>query len=100
VAISGPTDITQAGTYTWTANPSGGTGNYTYQWQLRNVGSNTWLLLGTGQSQSRNVTSSTPDFYIGVTVTSAWRSVFQSVVVTNELNGGGGCGPCSPTCKC
>jgi len=97
VTVSGPSSITTAGTYTWTANPSYGTPPYTYQWQYRNVGSQTWNSLGTGQSQSRSIASGTPSFDIQVTMSWASGGGWADMSVDNS---GGGCGPCSPTCKC
>ena len=70
VSVSGPTSIGTAGTYTWTANATDGTGTYTYQWQYSNDGGYSWTQLGTGQTQSRYVDSTTPDFLIQSTVNS------------------------------
>ena len=68
VTITGP-DYTYNGEYhTWYANPTGGTGSYTYQWQFRREGNTTWSNVGTGSSYTR-VTPIGP-FYLRVIVTS------------------------------
>jgi subtilisin family serine protease len=93
VGINGPNDITQAGTYTWTASPLGGTGSYALQWQYRPVNSSTWSTVGSGTSYSRSVGSADPNFYLMVTVTSAWRSNLVTITVLNESGG-----TCNPRC--
>lgn len=93
VGINGPNDITQAGTYTWTASPSGGTGSYTYQWQYLPVGSSTWSTVGSSQSYSRLVGSADPNFSLKVTITSAWRTTLVTISVLNESGG-----TCNPRC--
>lgn len=94
VSISGPTFISTAGTYTWTASPAGGAGGYTFQWSYRNAGSGTWTGLGSGQTQSRFISASTPNFTIRVVVTSAGRTASATQSVVNEMNSGG----CNPFC--
>lgn len=36
MSITGPSWVTTAGTYTWTASASGGAGSYTYRWEREN----------------------------------------------------------------
>jgi serine protease len=68
--ITGTSNITTAGTYTWQANASGGNGTYTYSWQYRVQGTTTWTSVGTASSYSRAVALSDPAFELRVTVTS------------------------------
>jgi subtilisin family serine protease len=75
VYVTGPSYIYSAGTYTWTANPSGGNGTYSYQWQYRAETSTTWTNVGTNSSTySRSVGTLGRPFYVRVTVTSAGAS--------------------------
>jgi hypothetical protein len=69
VSISGPSSITTAGTYTWTANLTGGTGSYTYTWESFN--GSTWTPRGSGQSLSMYFDWTTPPIQqVRVTVNS------------------------------
>jgi len=68
VTISGPTAPLTGGNLQWTANPSGGTSGYTYQWQYQNAGSSIWNPLGAAQSQSMYVNGAGPDFTLHVAV--------------------------------
>lgn len=43
--ISGPTDITSEGTYSWQVTAAGGLGDYTYSWHKR-TGSGSWRGIG------------------------------------------------------
>ncbi len=81
VYISGPSSITAAGTYTWTANPSGGNGTYTYQWQYRVQGSTTWTSLGTASTHSRTIAAGNVDFELQVTVTSGGATASDTHLV-------------------
>jgi hypothetical protein len=49
VTVSGPSSVSSATAYTWTANPSGGVGHYTYRWTLRKANGEV-TAVGTGQS--------------------------------------------------
>ena len=69
VSMTGSSNITSPGTYTWTASPSGGQSPYSYQWHIHYATGSDGDL-GTGQSQSVVVTSGDDDFVIRVTVTS------------------------------
>jgi subtilisin family serine protease len=79
--ITGPTAIGTAGTYTWQANASGGTGSYTYSWEYRTQGSTTWTAVGSGASYSRTVGTSDADFELRVTVTSGGVSASDTHLV-------------------
>ncbi len=76
VYISGPTEV-QPYTYpTWTANPSGGTTPYQYNWQMRYVpwggGSWTsWSNFGNQQSEGMTYSSSIYEVELKVTITDA-----------------------------
>ncbi len=96
VSTSGPTYLATGGTYTWTANPAAGTGPYTYQWSYLSDNGGSWTNLATAQTQSRAVSSSTPDFFLKVVVTDPTGSTGNTIYVWAP----GGCSPCSPTCKC
>lgn len=73
--ISGPSAVTQKGTYTWTAQPSGGTGGNTYQWSVYFVGSGYEYSLGTAQSQSRTVYAGDGAFEMRVVVHSTTQTI-------------------------
>ncbi|HEX8904030.1 MAG TPA: hypothetical protein VF771_04270 [Longimicrobiaceae bacterium] len=45
VTVAGPDNISVAGTYTWTAYPSGGVPGYSYVWEKSTDGGSTWTLL-------------------------------------------------------
>jgi hypothetical protein len=51
VTITGPTEMTWHQSGTLTANPSGGSGGYTYVWQYRPGGTGSWTTAGTSQTQ-------------------------------------------------
>ena len=53
IAFSGQDE----GTYTFTANPSGGTGPYTYQWSIESSPNSDWSILGINTNQSVDVTT-------------------------------------------
>jgi hypothetical protein len=69
VTISGPTYIWGGSSNSWTANPSGGNGTYTYQWQYSSNGS-TWTNGGTTQTYTRSIGRYATALYLRVTVTS------------------------------
>lgn len=71
VTLAGPDYIQQEGLHTWTANPSGGSGSYTYQWAIIPAysGSPTQHISG-GTSVNTYVAGSTEPFIVRVTVTS------------------------------
>jgi hypothetical protein len=64
LTMSGPTSIMTSGNYTWTAHPGVSPSGYTYRWWYQNQGSSTWNPLQIGQSQSRTLSMSDPNFTI------------------------------------
>lgn len=77
--ITGPTQLLSGQVGTWTANPSGGDGTYTYLWQYKKVGSTLWTNVGTGATYSR---ASNATFDLKLTVSSAGSSVVRGIQVT------------------
>jgi Zn-dependent metalloprotease len=51
--LSGPIYLASKTQGTWTAYPTGGSGNSSYQWYYSDNGGSSWGTLGTAQSQSR-----------------------------------------------
>lgn len=90
--IIGPTTVVPDSMYTWSANPSGGNGVYTYQWKRQVVGSYGWTDVGTGSSYTRPIALNTATFNLRLVVTSDGTSVTPTIQVTVDS-------PCSPaTC--
>lgn len=89
VTISGSRRITTKGTYTWTANPSGGAPPYGYQWFLHYDGGLRYQE-GTHQSQSLTVYGGDPNFWMIVTVTGG-GTASDSVHVMNCITDPEGC---------
>lgn len=83
VSITGPTSITIADQYTWTAQAAGGDANspFTYLWEYRPVGGS-WTAVGSGRAYSRALSSGNPSFSLRVTATSAGRSNTSMVDIT------------------
>lgn len=96
--IDGPTSITSTGTYTWTAVPSGSSsGGYTYQWAYKDYGSSSWISLGTGQSASRGLSTSSSSFSLRVTVSAPGYTSYTAQTDVDVISSGGG-GGCNPFC--
>lgn len=85
VSISGPIYPPAAGSYTWTANPVGGFGNYTYKW-MRDDGSGLYNTGVTSKSYTGYIASGA-FVILQVTVTSG--SLQESAV--RGVFGPGGC---------
>ncbi|MDZ7262316.1 MAG: M36 family metallopeptidase [candidate division KSB1 bacterium] len=69
VTITGPTELMYKHRGTWTANPSGGNGSYTYEWRSRYNGTGPWSgVLGTSRTYSQTMFDT--DFELQVKVTS------------------------------
>jgi len=81
--ISGPTTFSEAGTYSWTANPSGGIETYSYVWQYKDVGMQSWMDIGTGPVFSQRFSIAAPDFDLRVRVTSGSLTYTTSIRVDN-----------------
>jgi hypothetical protein len=82
VSISGPYDITSAGSYTWEAMPSGGNGTYAYKWEYSSDGSS-WSQVGTNKTYSRYVDHGSYMFYLRTTVTSGVTATSSGVTSSN-----------------
>lgn len=87
--ITGPTSVVADGNYTWYANPSGGNGVYTYQWQYQVAGSFGWTNVGTATSYTRRVGHNAPTFHLRLVATSEGTSVTPTIQVVVT----GGCDP-------
>lgn len=88
VTISGPSFVTTAGNYTWTANPSGGSGGYTYRWDVSYDGQSYYDTGGRSQSYSLYM-STDNHLWLKVTVTSGSR---QKTAVKEVIGSSSGCG--------
>jgi subtilase family protein len=86
VSISGPSVITEKGTYTWTANPSGGSGAYTYQWSVYYQATGQTYQLGTARSQEVTVYAGDGAFEMRVTLISGTESASASQTVQECIN--------------
>lgn len=86
VAISGPLQINQGQTYTWSAIPAGGNGSYTYLWSYRKDSSPTWSAVSTASSVATTAFDG-ETFHLHVTVASAGNTVEASrqVIVKPKL---------------
>ena len=79
VFITGPTYITSPGTYTWTANASGGSGNYTYTWERSHL-SGPWTVVGSARTYTQAVSFTGGSYYwtLRVTASSGEQSATSS----------------------
>jgi subtilisin len=91
VFIDGETYITSPDEYEWEAFPSGGDGQYEYQWAVRYVEhGGGWGNLGTERTQKLNVAQGDGDIELRVTVTSGGETTQSPPFrVTNSI----GCFP-------
>lgn len=82
VTITGPSALQWKQSGTWTANPSGGNGSYTYEWRYRFAcGTGTWSsVVSTAQSYTRQMPNS--DLELQVKVTSNGQIVYDEHCVT------------------
>jgi len=80
VSITGPTGLFWKQSGTWTANPAGGNGTYTYEWSFRNVGDPNWLVVGTSQTYTRQMPNN--DIELQVAVTSQGLIAYDTHYVT------------------
>ncbi len=89
VSVTGPTNVTSTSPYTWTANPSGGVGHYTYRWTLFTTGIGQTNQVGTSQSVTLTPQPNWGIFRLTAYVSSAGSNeVNQVVVVNNSIPGG------------
>ena len=93
-SISGPTQIQNPGTYTWTATSSGCNTTCTYQWQeLPEVTGGTWGNTTGTTTHSQSVQTTSPSFQLRVVTTSQGQSSTSATYEVNNLSGGSGCNP-------
>lgn len=80
--ISGPTDITSEGTYSWQVTAAGGLGDYTYSWHKR-TGSGSWRGIGSTSQISLWIAEGSSSFELRATVSSNGRKrwVYRTVTV-------------------
>ena len=78
--VAGPGIITKKGTYTWTAETSGGTG-HSFQWSVYYPSTDQTFQLGSSSSQQLTVYAGTGGFEMRVTVSSGGQSVSASQAV-------------------
>jgi subtilisin family serine protease len=97
VYITGPTYIYGGSSNTWTANPSGGNGTYTYQWQYSMSGS-TWSNGATTKSYTRTVGLYATSLYLRVTVTSNGASATSATYYVEVEPSGSSCLMALPVC--
>jgi hypothetical protein len=77
VTITGPGYVIGGTSNTWTANPTGGNGIYTYQWQ-HSLNGSTWTNGATTKTYTRSVGLYATQLYLRVTVTSNGASALSS----------------------
>ena len=70
--ISGPTDITSEGTYSWQVTATGGLGDYTYSWHKR-TGNGSWRGIGDTSEISLGIAEGSSSFELRATVGSHGR---------------------------
>lgn len=93
VGISGPSYITEAGVYQWSAVTSGSDGPFTYRWDFQEVGGPLWEGASTEQTFDWYLGPSYLDFNLWVTVTTPYSSrlAFKYVDVDIECQSPRGC---------
>ena len=79
VTMSG-TSVMANGTFTWTANVTGGTAPYTYKWEWHDFCDAEWDLMSseTGPTHTETLVSNRNAFYLRVTVTSPFKGQSRS----------------------
>lgn len=90
VEIDGENVLTTQNSYTWTAQPVGGTGTYSYQWYVIWDGApyHTDGPLGTSVTQSMSVIPEDGNFSLRVVVTSGGQTAEDLFYVTNLMTCG------------
>jgi subtilisin family serine protease len=85
--IQGLHEVSQDGSYTWTAATYGGNGAFTYQWQMRYDGAATWnnLVGETGSSVTLAVAAGEDDFSLRILATSFGDQVSHTLHVDNLI---------------
>ncbi len=94
-SISGPSVITTAGYYTWSASQANGVAPYTYQWEIAydQFGSNNFGVLGTGSSVTFRVEGD-GDFTLRLTERSADGQTAVALHRVTDATGGSTCVIC------
>ncbi len=89
VSISGDGELLEGNTGTWTASVSGGfeTGTVSYAWDKKNDGSSQWQPLGSGQTKS--VTMGSSSFTLRVTANRGTEYTDNTFYVLRTGGGGG-----------
>ncbi len=83
VTITGPSALGYKQQGTWTAETSGGTGSYAYEWRYRYNGTGSWSdVVGTSQQYSRTMLDT--GFELQVKVTTGGQSVYDTHYVSYE----------------
>lgn len=92
LSISGPAYPSPPNDYTWTANPSGGAGTYTYRWERQNSGSTSWYQVGTTRTLMQYVGYDAV-FTLRATVTDGpdGQTVSRTITVRGPSSGGSSC---------
>jgi hypothetical protein len=81
VTITGPSVLLWKEFGTWTANPSGGVGPYTYEWRYRDNGTGDWSsVVSTSQDYTRQMPNN--DIELQVKVTSGSEIAYDTHYVT------------------
>ena len=79
VTVGGPDNISVAGTYTWTAYPTGGVSPYSYVWEKSTDGGSTWsLLISTRYTYPIYTQAAEMTFGCGVNTTLRYRAKVTS----------------------
>lgn len=95
--MSGPSYLDEGEYGTWTASPSGGTGSYSYNWEIRQQPGQSWGSVCSNSSSCTWGSGSifeTLDADIRVTVDSGTETTdAQMGFIVNNNDGGGGCDP-------
>lgn len=74
VSIAGPDSILIADEYEWTANATGGSGTYTYEWQRSTDGGDPWTSVGTSATYVAAVDTGNFVFHLRAIATSAGKA--------------------------
>ncbi|MGH7492973.1 MAG: S8 family serine peptidase, partial [bacterium] len=85
VTITGPTILPWKQEGTWTANPSGGSGAYTYEWSFRNAGDPNWTVVLSATTAHYTRAMLPNDMELQVKVTSLGQSVYDTHYVQEGI---------------
>lgn len=79
VSISGPSNMFEGTTDTFTANVSGGTPPYSFQWYYRHESSPNWMATGSNSSTYSHTAGSPNGEYVRVVVTDSYPNVNEDI---------------------